>query len=332
MEKEIKKLIGIAAAMCGWNLYRDRKYPIAKELRFMNKFFVPGSVLTRKMASFGNKTMRKMKNPKLPKGIKKETRWISSVGNSPVRMTIYTPEIGEEKLPCLVYYHGGGFCFSDAWYIHEHVAEYANRARCKVAFVHYRTSDKVAFPVPFQDCCAGLQYIWDQAEELGVDRSRIAVGGDSAGGALAASCSLWARDEARIPLCFQMLIYPVTDNRMQTESMEKYVDCPCWNSGLNKKMWKIYLRKGLSHPVQYAAPMRAETLENLPDAYVEVEEFDCLHDEGMAYAKALRKAGCCVQINDVKGAFHGFDVFQKAKVVKHVMAIRCATLHQAFWQ
>lgn len=324
--------MGVAVAVGLWSAYRNSKYPILKEYGIINKFFMPAGLLSPFLIGIGNKKIQKMKHPKLPEGLVKKTKWITSKENSRVRMTIYEPQSVTENLPCLIYYHGGGFCFEDASYIHGNVLEYAKAANCKVIFPHYITSDKAPFPAPFWDCCSTLQYVWDNSEELGIDRNRIAVGGDSAGGALAAACSLWARDQGEIKICFQLLIYPVTDSRMETKSMKKYIDSPLWNAKLNRKMWQLYLRNGDCEQNAYAAPMLAEDFTRLPPTYVEVEEFDCLHDEGLAYANALREAGCSVQIEDVKGTFHGFDVFQKAEKTKQMIKIRGEALYSAFWK
>lgn len=118
------------------------------------------------------------------------TEWIDSGKGGKIQLTIYRPETMKNDMPCLVYFHGGGFCLEDAPYIHEHMAKYAAKAECTVVFVQYRTSEKHPFPIPFADCWAGLEYVRKKSEDLHIDRKRIAVGGDSAGGALAAACTL----------------------------------------------------------------------------------------------------------------------------------------------
>lgn len=154
--------------------------------------------------------------------------------------------------------------------------------------------------------------------------------GDSAGGALAAACALRVRDEGRPWLCFQLLVYPVTDSRMETASMRKYTDSPMWNARLNQKMWELYLRDADHGMPQYAAPLLARNFSDLPPAYMEIEEFDCLHDEGIAYAKALEAAGVAVQVEDVKGTFHGFDFFADKEIAKIMAEKRIQALRDAF--
>ncbi len=275
-------------------------------------------------------TLTETKLPPPPLGIERRGTQIPSEDGTLIRLTTYRPEALDWAAPCLVYFHGGGFCLGDAGYIHRYASQYAEGAQCMVVFVHYRTSDIAPFPTPFQDCYAALRWVWDNAPSLRVDRSRIAVGGDSAGGALAAACALRARNEAGPRLCFQLLVYPATDCRMNTASMKKYTDSPLWNSGLNRKMWKLYLRNGDCGMLEYASPMLAADFSNLPPAYVEVEEFDCLHDEGAAYARALQESGTDVQFENVSGTFHGFDLFAGREISKAMLRKRIQALRRAF--
>lgn len=330
-----KQAAPLAAAMGigAWCVHRNKKYPVRKELRFANKLAVPGWALNRSTAKLANRALNQMAltPPALPDGVKSRGTQFFAENGTPIRLTIYRPEGVEWAAPCLVYFHGGGFCMRDQTYIHRYAARYAQGAECAVVFVHYRTSDLAPFPIPFEDCYAALRWVWDNAPRLQLDRARIAVGGDSAGGALAAACALRARDEGGPKLCFQLLVYPVTDCRMETDSMKRYTDSPMWNARLNRKMWALYLRDGDHGTPQYAAPMLAEDFSNLPPVYVEVEEFDCLHDEGIAYAKALEAAGGAVQLEDVKGTFHGFDFFA-GKTISNAMAEkRTQALRNAFY-
>ncbi|MBQ5682928.1 MAG: alpha/beta hydrolase [Peptococcaceae bacterium] len=331
LKKQTIRAMLLSALAGGWTWYRNKKYPLAEGFRLVNKFFVPEQAASIPLITMGNHTMRRMRKPEIPPAVRKRMLVIPNDAKEQLRVTVYEPEQASGVLPCLVYIHGGGFFFEEAWYLHEICTRYAMEANCRVMFVHYRTSDIAPFPAPFNDCCRALQYVYDNADMLQIDKTRIAIGGDSAGAALAGACTLWARDEAHIPLCFQLLIYPVIDSRMETESMKKYPDCPFWNSRLNKRMWEIYLRNGDKGTPHYASPILSENFAGLPDAYVEVEEFDCLHDEGAAYAKILREAGCTVQLEDVKGTFHGYDMYENHPLVKEMLAKRCAALKKALW-
>lgn len=330
-----KKYIAALAAGTGigaWCTHQDKKYPVRRELRFANKLSVPSWAINLGTARLSNRLLDQMPLPTPPRSIESWSTQIFSEDGAPVRLTLYRPESLDRAAPCLVYFHGGGFCVRDAGYIHRYAARYAQGAQCVVAFVHYRTADIAPFPAPFEDCYAALGWVWDNASRLRLDRARIAVGGDSAGGALAAACALRSRDEGGPRLCFQLLVYPVTDCRMETDSMQTYTDSPMWNAGLNRKMWELYLRDGDHGIPQYAAPLLARDFSDLPPAYVEVEEFDCLHDEGIAYAKALEAAGVEVQVEDVRGTFHGFDFFTGKEISKAMFQKRTRALRRTFQQ
>ncbi len=332
MKKKVLAALAASAGLGAWCIHRDRKYPMRRELRFANKLVVPGWTLNLKTVEMANRALDRMALtlPAPPQGVESWGTQFSATDGTSVRLTRYRPKGLDWAAPCLVYFHGGGFCMRDAGYIHRYAARYAEGAGCEVVFVHYRTSDIAPFSTPFEDCYAALRWVWENASRLRLDRARIAVGGDSAGGALAAACALRARDEGGPRLCFQLLVYPVTDCRMETVSMKKYTDSPMWNARLNQKMWELYLRDGDHGMPQYAAPLLARDFSDLSPAYVEVEEFDCLHDEGIAYAKALEKAGVQVQIEDVKGTFHGFDFFVDKKIAKVMAEKRIQAIRDAF--
>lgn len=332
MKRKAIIVAGIAGALGMWFHYRDKKYPLAKGYYLLNKFSIPGNVLTLSNIKLANKILSKGWLPKTPNDINRAIHYIKTEGKEKIPLSIYKPKDMNENIPCLIYFHGGGFLLKDARYIHRHVCEYARKAKCMVVFVHYRTSDEYPFPIPFDDCCNAIQYVWKHAKQLGVNNKKIALGGDSAGGALTGACTLWCRDETDIQICYQMLIYPVTDSRMETETMKRYVDSPLWNASLSKKMWDLYLRNGVTKKKEYASPMLAEDFSRLPPAYIETSQFDSLHDEGVAYAKSLMGAGVKVQLEDVKGVFHGYDVFLNTDITKKMIEKRSQALHAAFYE
>lgn len=333
MKRSIWAALAAGIGAGAWCALRDSKYPVRRELRLANKLAIPGWVITPGTARLSNRALDRMERsfPAPPQGITMLGTECRSMDGTLIRLTVYRPEDTDRDVPCLVYFHGGGFCVRDAGYIHHYAAEYALRARCAVVFVHYRTADTAPFPAPFEDCYAALRWAWDNAQSLDLDRDKFAVGGDSAGGALAAACAQRSRDEGGPRLCFQLLIYPATDSRMETASMEKFTGSPMWNAKLNRRMWDLYLRNGDQGTPQYAAPMLASDFSGLPPAYVEVEEFDCLHDEGIDYARALEAAGAAVQLEDVAGTFHGFDTFTEKEISKTMLEKRAQALEAAFW-
>lgn len=250
--------------------------------------------------------------------------------NGTIELIIYEPKDIEKNAPCLIYLHGGAFVLKAAPHHKNLICEYALKTPCKVIFVDYRLAPKYAFPVGVEDCYLAYEWVCKNTEVLGIDINRIAIVGDSAGGALAAAVSLMARDRKAPGICFQMLIYPVTDARQITKSIKEYTDTPIWNSKLNEKMWKLYLSDGVHTNREYASPMEATTLENLPDSYIEVSEFDCLRDEGINFAEALQKNGVHVELYKTIGTVHGFDIAEKSEIVHQSVALRITALKKVF--
>ena len=155
-----------------------------------------------------------------------------------------------------------------------------------------------------------------------------AVGGESAGGALAIYLCRDAETRGLPVPKFQMLIYPVADERMETESMKKYTDTPMWNAEHNAEMWRMYL-EGKTCPE--ASPMEMELPKQLPLTYMEVAELDCLHDEGVAYARRLEEAGGTVELHEIKGVFHGYDVDPRTSVMQECLRNRSDALRRGLW-
>jgi acetyl esterase len=239
--------------------------------------------------------------------------------------------------PALVDYHGGGFFLTYAP-LHLAAAErYALEGRCRVFFPDYRLSVDHPFPAGFDDCYETLSWVHAGAAELGVDPQRVAVIGDSAGGALAAGVAQKAFDRGENPVCAQILIYPVTDHETKTASARKYTDTPFWRTASNRNMWKVYLRRsepapsGASAAVPpYAAPLHRECFAGLPPAWVEIAEFDPLLDEGRQYAEALAAADVPVELREVKGAIHGYDLVEGSPTAEAIFEERMAAIHRFF--
>jgi acetyl esterase/lipase len=230
-------------------------------------------------------------------------------GSVPVR--IYRPRA--TPAPVLVYFHGGGFVTGGLENEHERCLEFAGEDGIAVVSVDYRLAPEHPFPAGFDDCHAATVWAWEHAGEFGGDPERVAVGGGSAGGALAAAVALRARDEGGPPLVFQMLLYPVLDDRMATPSMRTFTEPPLFNSGDVRHMWRHYLGGRTDVPA-YAAPARAGDLSGLPRAYVLVPEHDPLRDEGLAYAHRLIVSGVPTELHHVPGACHGFDGIMSARL------------------
>jgi acetyl esterase len=247
-------------------------------------------------------------------------------GEIPVR--IYTPAVpGEEgagsdapgeagagaparaeappgPLPVLVFYHGGGFVIGDLDTHDRDCRALANRGRCLVVAVDYRLAPEAPFPAAVEDARAALRWVADHVGELGGDATRLAVGGDSAGGNLAAGVALWARDEG-IPLTLQLLIYPAVDidgdYPSRTENAEGYL--------LDRPLTDWFLRQYVGETIPddwRLSPRRAASHAGVAPALVITAEFDPLRDEGEAYAELLTATGVAARASRYDGMIHGF--------------------------
>lgn len=303
------------------------KYQISKEFFPYSRFTPP--FRNAKVAGFIGSLLKAPKRIWKDKEISILKEKIISYDGNSFDVLIISPKNEENKLPCLVYYHGGGFFLGAATYHYQLAKKYALNANCKVIFVQYRLTPKNPYPAPLEDCFYALKWTFENANTLNIDSTKIAVGGDSAGGCLAASVCQLARDRNLNPILFQLLIYPVIDFQMDTESNRKYNDTPMWNSRLSKIMWDAYLKKS-NLEINYASPIYAKSLKNLPDAYIETAEFDCLHDEAIIYANALVNNDVAVEINETKQTMHGFDIVQKSSITINAVNKRIEYMKKQF--
>ncbi len=225
-------------------------------------------------------------------------------GDIPVR--IYTPAGGGTALGCLVYYHGGGWVLGDIEGVDTICRAVANRAGCKVISVEYRLAPEHKFPAPFDDCYAALEWVAANGASIGVDSSKLAVGGDSAGGNLAAAVALKARDAGGPALRHQLLVYPVTNHDYGTESYSVNGDGYLLTLDMMTWFWDHYLSSAEDGRNPLASPLAAADLSGLPPAFVITAEFDPLRDEGEAYAAKLVDAGVKVSHQRFDGQIHAF--------------------------
>lgn len=224
--------------------------------------------------------------------------------------------------PCLLFYHAGGFLITGMAHHIGLLRDYALSTPCKVIYIDYRLLPEHPFPAALTDCYSLLEWASEHADELRIDPERIAIGGDSAGGCMTAAVAQMARDKNGPSITGQMICFPTTDADMATESMIAFTDTPIWNSVLSKGMWPLYLKNGDLGTPQYVSPIKTASFENLPKAYMETAEFDCLRDEGIAYAKSMAKAGVPVQLNETKRTIHCYDAETESTITKENIAKR----------
>lgn len=281
------------------------KYPIKEEFYPTAKFYNP--IRNATLAGFIGSLFKTPSWVFKDEKINVTRKNIESYDGGNFEILIYEPRHIKGTAPCLVYYHGGGFMFGAGEYNYRMAREYCLKLGVKLVFPNYRLAPKHPHPTPAEDCYAALRYVFENAEELGFDKQKIGVTGESAGGCLSAAVCLMARDRGTDAPAFQLLVYPVTDMTMSSESNKKYTDTPVWNSDLSKMMWPAYVPDTSREDICYASPMQAKYFGDLPTAYVETAEFDCLHDEAIEYANAMRNAGVDIEINETLGTMHGFD-------------------------
>lgn len=223
-------------------------------------------------------------------------------GNVPIR--IYRPK-GDAPQPCLLYMHGGGFVFGDLD-SHDGVsAEIADRAEVTVIAVHYRLAPEHRYPAAFEDSRAVLKHIAAAPERFGVDRARLGVGGDSAGGNLAAALALWARAHGGPTLRAQVLIYPGLGLGMTDQGRPAGGDAPLLAKDELDYYARAYLGPSGRTTDPYAAPLLAEDFSGLPPAFVQAVEHDPIRPDAEAYAACLEAAGVPVDFEVAAGLVHG---------------------------
>ena len=234
-----------------------------------------------------------------------EHRVISGpTGYLPIR--IYRPS-DEPNLPVMVYFHGGGWVIGNMDGFEPTVRSVANKGNIVVVQVQYQKAPENPFPAPFDDCYATLEWVVRNSEALRIDSKKIGVGGDSAGGNLAAAVAIKARDTRLIDLAFQMLVYPCTGNDGTLPSAIKNAE----GFGLTSQVMRWYENQYAqapehkSHP--YAFPAALEDLSGLAPAIVLTAEYDTLADDGRIYAERLANAGVPVHFKEYEGAIHGFN-------------------------
>lgn len=223
-----------------------------------------------------------------------------------VTVRVHRPVGVEGDLPCIYWMHGGGYVFGSYLQGDLLFDNWCQKLQCVGVAVEYRLAPETAYPGPLDDCYAGLAWTYEHAQELGIDRARLGIAGGSAGGGLAAGLTLLARDRGEIPLKFQLLIYPMIDDRMTSVSSSWEV--PIWPPLSNERGWSAYLGdlKGGDVPA-YAAASRATDVSGLPPAMIPVGALDGFLDEDVEYAMRLTHAGVPTELRVYPGGPHGFD-------------------------
>lgn len=251
----------------------------------------------------------------------------------PVDLYVLRPSGGEPSVgrPLLVWFHGGGFVLGDARESLPFLDAVVRSTGAVAVSVQYRLAPEATFPAPIDEGMGALTWLLDHAEAWGIDAGRVAVGGQSAGGAYAAGLTLRLRDEGGPRIMFQLLDIPVTDDRAATDSAANYADTLVWHTKNAALSWRAYLGDASGPVSPYAAPARSEDLAGLPPAFVTVNQFDPLRDEGIEYARRLAHANVPVELHLYAGTFHGSSgIAIAAEVSRRQNADLVAALARAF--
>jgi len=248
----------------------------------------------------------------------------------PIPVRVYTPVASEEPLPLLVFAHGGGWVMCDLETHDALCREIANRVGCVVVAVDYRLAPEHPFPAALDDFHAAATWVAGHAGEIGGDPDRVAVGGDSAGGNLAAACALLARDTGGARFVFQFLAYPALDALSERASTTDFGDAPMLDRETSESMWRAYAGdRDRGHP--HMSPLRAASLADLPPGLIVTAQYDMGRDDALAYGAAAVAAGSRVEVLVVEGTVHGFlSYHRQVPAANSALEYACTALRDAF--
>ena len=250
----------------------------------------------------------------------------------PIPVRLYRP-LGTEAsdiLPALIYFHGGGWVVGDLDSHDSACRRFCASANCRVIAVDYRMAPEHVFPAAVNDCAAVTRWVHDSAPSLGIDAARIAVGGDSAGGNLAAVMALMARDGTLPPLAFQLLIYPATDMTMTSVSAQSFGPGLVLTTATMKWFIDHYIQKDLTD--WRASPLRVASVAGTAPAFVLTCAHDPLRDEGIAYAQRLEREGVRVVHMHLSDQIHGFITWGRMiRAADQTIDMMARVMHQTLW-
>lgn len=248
------------------------------------------------------------------------------VGGETIPVREYTPRGAGARCPALVFLHGGGFSVFDIEVYEGFCAFVAQELDIKVYSVGYRLAPEHPYPTPLDDCCKAFEWVFHHAKELGLDPSRISIGGSSAGGNMSAALCLKQRDSGGTLPRAQLLIYPSTDLQSAFPSNEEFAEGQLITRHHVEWFHNSYVPRPEQMKEPYASPLLATDHAGLPPAVVVTGGFDLIRDEGEAYASALENAGVSVQYKEFSSLGHGFITAEALPAVRAANQAICAML------
>jgi acetyl esterase/lipase len=248
-------------------------------------------------------------------GVVYEERHVPGPKGAPdVRVAIYRPQKQSGPLPVCLHVHGGGLILGSPEIRHAGSIAIVTSHPCVIVSVDYRLAPESPFPAAIEDCYAALAWIWAEADTLGVDKKHIVAIGESAGGGLAASLAILARDRGEYAIAQQILTYPMLDDRTGRDYAHAHVGEFVWTRDNNEFGWSAYLGDKRRNPLAHAVPARCENLEGLPPTFIATGSMDLFLEEDVDYARRLIRAGVPTELHVYPGAFHAFDLVADAKL------------------
>lgn len=249
-----------------------------------------------------------------------EKKKIKSFDNKNIKFFICTPKINNLTDECIYYIHGGGFVFNGAPHHYKLAKELTYKSKCKLVFIDYRLAPKYKFPYAPNDCFTVYKWILDNRDSLNINK--IVLVGDSAGGNLSVTTTFMAYDNNLDVPNKLVLLYPVLTKDLVTESMLKYTDTPMCNSKDGSKYNKLYYTDDINNVRKYMAPYEGDIFKGFPKTYIEVAEYDCLHDDGVLFYNKLIDNNIKSTIFEVKNAMHGYDIAIGGKLIDELIEKR----------
>ncbi|SMB96914.1 alpha/beta hydrolase fold domain-containing protein [Deinococcus hopiensis] len=272
--------------------------------------------------------------PGPPRDVHVTDRWIPGwKADPPVRVRLYQPASPLRTTPALLWIHGGGFIAGCPEQDEAQMIDLVQVTGCTVISVDYRLAPEQPFPAALHDCFAAYKWVASEGRTLGVDPTRIAIGGASAGGGLTAGLALLIQEQHEVRPALQVLLYPMLDDRNVQSASEAGSDHLLWTRQNNAYAWQAYLGSAYCEPPKFAAAARALAVEELTPAFIAVGELDLFLHEDIEYARRLLSAGVPTELHVYPGAFHSFDsVMPKARVSQRLRNDLLFALTQAWEQ
>lgn len=246
-----------------------------------------------------------------------------------IRLRIYQPVKRTNAAPVLIWMHGGGYIIGKPEMEDALCIQFVQELGISIVSVDYRLAPKHPFPAGLDDCYSALMWAKMNSAQFGFDTTRIALGGTSAGSGLAAALAQLAQDREEVSPIFQLLTYPMLDDRTVLRADIDDSNSPTWSQKSNRFGWESYLGKEYGELPAYSVPARREDLSGLPPTWIGVGTLDVFYEEDVAYAQRLKEAGVACDLDIVEGAFHGFDVFdQQLSIVQEFRKAQIAALRK----